>query len=100
MTPQRYISYVINYANIAKNYIGEHSLDAQTIALTLNQITTAALLAIDRINKGDITDYNQLIEACSPIGDAFFDQLVNDKDYENQMNEWANRQKEFHELPY
>ena len=100
MTPQRYISYVINYANIAKNYIGEHSLDAQTIALTLNQITTAALLAIDRINKGDITDYNQLIEACSPIGDALFDQLVNDKDYENQMNEWANRQKEFHELPY
>ena len=100
MTPQRYISYVINYANIAKNYIGEHSLDAQTIALTLNQITTAALLAIDRINKGDITDYNQLIEACSPIGDALFDQLVNDKDYTDYMNEQEAKQREAHELPY
>lgn len=100
MTPQRYISYVINYANIAKNYIGENSLDSQTIALTLNQITTAALLAIDRINKGDITDYNQLIEACSPIGDALFDQLVNDKDYTDYMNEQEAKQREAHELPY
>ena len=103
MTPtqtQKYISYVINYAHITKNYIGEHSLDAQTIALTLNQITTAALLAIDRINKGDITDYNQLIEACSPIGDALFDQLVNDKDYTDYMNEQEAKQREAHELPY
>jgi len=103
MTPtqtQKYISYVIQYAHVAKNYIGENSLDSQTIALSINQISTTALLAIDRINKGDITTFAQLMVACSPIGDALFEQIVNDKDYEHQMNEWAERQKEFHELPY
>lgn len=99
-TTQKYISYVIQYANVAKNYIGEHSVDAQTIALSINQISTTALLAIDRINKGDITTFPQLMVACSPIGDALFEQIVNDKDYEYQMNEWANRQREAHELPY
>lgn len=100
MTPTRYISYVINYANFAKNYIHEHSLDAQTITVTLNEITTCALLAIDRINKGDITDYTQLIEACSPIGDSLFDQLNNDKDYTDHLEEESLRQREAHELPY
>jgi hypothetical protein len=103
MTPaqtQMFISYVVNYANIAKNHIHEQSIDAQTIAVSLNQISTVALVVIDRINKGDIADYTTLVEACSPIGDAFFDQLCNDKQYEYQMNEYAERQKEFHEIPY
>ena len=103
MTPdqkQLFISYVVNYANTAKNHIHEHSLDFQTIAVSLNQISSVALVVIDRINKGDIVDYTTLVEACSPIGDAFFDQLCNDKQYEYSMNEWADRQREFHELPY
>ena len=100
MTPQRYISYVINYANIAKNYIHEQSLDAQTITVTLNQITTTALVVIDRINKGELTDYTELVEACSPIGDALFDQLNNDKDYTDYMNEQDAKQRDAHELPY
>jgi|APGre2960657404_1045060.scaffolds.fasta_scaffold137377_2 hypothetical protein len=103
MTPaqtQMFISYVVNYANIAKNHIHENSIDAQSIEASLNQISTVALVVIDRINKGDIADYTTLVEACSPIGDAFFDQLCNDKQYEYHMNEWAERQKEFHEIPY
>jgi len=97
---EKYISYVIQYAHVAKNYIGEHSIDAHKIPSSINQISTTALLAIDRINKGDITTFAQLMVACSPIGDALFEQIVNDKDYEYQMNEYADRQKEFHELPY
>ena len=100
MTPTRYISYVINYANIAKNHINEHSLDFQTIALSLNQISSVALVVIDRINKGEITNYAQLVEACSPIGDALFDQVNNDQDYTDYMNEEALKQREEHELPY
>jgi hypothetical protein len=100
MTPQRYISYVIQYANVAKNYIGENSLDSQTIALSINQISTTALLAIDRINKGDITTFPQLMVACSPIGDALFEQIVNDKDYTDYMNEQDAKQRGEHELPY
>lgn len=100
MTPQRYINYVLNYTNIVKNYIHEQSLDAQTIANSLNEITSTALVVIDRINKGELTTYPELLEACSPIGDSFFDQLNNDKDYTDYMNEQSLKQRQEHELPY
>jgi hypothetical protein len=97
---QRFISYVVNYVNIVKNHIGENSIASQTITVSLNEIMTCALTVISRINKGDITDYATLVEACSPIGDAFFDQLCNDKDYEYYLNELATNQRDEHELPY
>ena len=100
MTPTRYITYVINYANIAKNYIHENSVGPTAITTSLNQISTTALVVIDRINKGEITNYAQLVEACSPIGDALFDQVNNDQDYTDYMNEEALKQREEHELPY
>jgi len=103
MTPestQRFISYVVNYANVAKNHIHENSLDSQSIANSLNDIQSCALNVIARINKGDITKFYDLREACSPIGDAFFHQLCNDEDYVFKMNEWCDRQREGHELPY
>ena len=103
MTPaqtQMFISYVVNYANIAKNHIHEHSIDTQSIEASLNQISTVALVVIDRINKGDIANYTTLVEACSPIGNAFFNQLCNDEEYAWLMNETALQQREGHEIPY
>jgi len=103
MTPestQRFIGYVITYANTAKNYIHENSLDSQSIANSLNDIQSCALNVIARINKGDITKFYDLREACSPIGDALFHQLCNDDDFVFKMNEWADRQREEHEIPY
>jgi hypothetical protein len=99
-TTQRFISYVVNYANIAKNHIHEQSIDAQTIEVSLNQISTVALVVIDRINKGDIIAFSDLVEACSPIGDALFEQLTNDMDYSYYANELAEQQREGYELAY
>lgn len=98
--PQKLISYVINYVFTLKNYIHEKSSDYSTINATMNQISGHALVVIDRINKGSITNYIQLTEACSSLGDAFFDQMCNDKDYADYMNEMALKQREEHELPY
>jgi hypothetical protein len=103
MTPaktQRLISYVINYAQVAKNHIHENSIDARSITNTLNDIQSCALLVIDRINKGDIIAFSNLVEACSPIGDALFEQLTNDMDYSYYANELAEQQREGYELAY
>jgi len=103
MTPtqtQKFIEYVINYSNNLRNHISENSFGDVSISASLNSIASTALVVIARINKGDITTFSALIEACSPMGDDYFTQVCNDIDYEYQMNEWANRQREAHELPY
>ena len=98
--PQRLIDYVINYVFVLKNYIHEKSSDYQTINVTVNQMSTKALMIINKINKGYITNYAQLMSACSDISEAFFDQMCNDKDYVDSVNEEALKQREAHELPY
>jgi len=103
MTPaqtQKFIGYVINYSNTLRNHISENSISDNSIEAHLHCIASNALLVIDRINKGDIITMSELTEACSSMGDNLFIQLCNDMDYEYHMNEWAERQKEFHELPY
>ena len=103
MTPaqtQKFIEYVINYSNTLRNHISENSHGDVSISASLNSIASTALVVIDRINKGEITTFSALIEACSSMGDDFFTQICNDMDYEYQMNEWADRQREFYELTY
>lgn len=99
-TTQRFIGYVINYSNTLRNHISENSISDDSIEAHLHCIASNALLVIDRINKGDIITMNELAEACSSMGDNLFIQLCNDMDYEYQMNEYAERQKEFHQMPY
>lgn len=99
-TTQKFIEYVINYSNVIRNHISENSINNDSIQASLNSIQTSALMVIDRINKGEITTFVALCQACLPMGDSLFVQLCNDKDYEYYMNEYAERQKEFHELPY
>jgi len=103
MTPaqnQKFIDYVINYSNVIRNHISENSISDTAIEASLNNIQTCALMVIDRINKGEITNFVALCQACLPMGDSLFVQLCNDKDYEYQMNEWASKQREGHEIPY
>jgi hypothetical protein len=103
MTPaqtQKYIEYVINYSNILRNHISENSFGDVSISASLNSIASTALVVVDRINKGEITTFSALIEACSAMGDDFFTQICNDIDYEYHMNELASRERELYELPY
>ena len=103
MTPaqqQKYIEYVITYSNILRNHISENSIGDVSISASLNSIASTTIVVIYRINKGEITTFSALVEACSSMGDDFFTQICNDIDYEYQMNELAKRQREEYELPY
>lgn len=100
MTQKEMIDAVVHYAYTLTNLIGENSIADKTIAHNLFKINNNALGVIKQINLGNIHSAVQLAAACNPMGQVYFEQLMEDQRYSDDMDEWAARQREFHELPY
>lgn len=88
-TKQELISYVVQYAFTLTNKINEDSIASNTISYTLFKINANALQLVNQINEGTITTITQLAVACNPMGQSYFEQIVEDQKYTNYLNERA-----------
>jgi len=88
-TKQKLISYVVQYAFTLTNKINEECIAPNTISYTLFKINANAVQLINQINEGTITTISQLAVACNPMGQAYFEQIVEDQKYSEYLNERA-----------
>lgn len=97
-TKEKLIRYVVQYAFTLTNKVNEDCVAPNTISYTLFKINANALQLINQINEGTITTISALAVACNPMGQAYFEQIVEDEKYADYLNERA--KEENWPLPY